>query len=79
MDWQITRKREWPRQVRYFGHRLQMAKPSLQNAGLELESSRTGRERIVTIRLIGGWDSEPPDLDDTSQPPLPALPEVGGK
>ncbi len=79
VDWQITCKREWPRLASHFGSRLQMARPSLQKAGLELESSRSGRERIVTIRLNGGWDSEPPDLDDTSQPLPPALPEVGGK
>ena len=79
MGWDVTRKQGWPREVRYFGRLLLMAKGSLQNAGWKLESSRTGRKRLVIIRRIGGWDGEPPDLDDTSQPPLPKPPEVGGK
>ncbi len=52
----------------------------MRNAGLQIEFSRNGRKRLVIIRRIGGWDGEPPDLDDTSQLLLPANPpEVGGK
>ena len=63
----ITGKRGWPREVRWFGRMLNLAAVSLRKAGWKVEFSRNGRERIVTIRRIGGWDSEPPDLDGTSQ------------
>ena len=77
--WDIIHKREWPRDVRWFSRLLRMAISAVRNAGLQIEFSRNGRERIVVIRRIRGWDGEPPDLDDTSQPLLPKPPEVGGK
>ena len=79
VGWDVTRKQGWPRGSKWFGRQLKMASDSLQKAGWKIEFSRNGRDRIVEIRRIRRWDGEPPDLDDTSQPPLPKPPEVGGK
>lgn len=69
--WELTHKQGWPRSVKWFGRQLNMAEEGLRKVGLRIERTRTGQERTVIIRKVGGWDGDPPYLDDNS----PAQPD----